>query len=199
MFQTKYNIVHSDLHMGNIFLERVTKDTVWNGRALSDVDYFEYTLPSGRSIYTQKIPVLVKIGDWGHGCKYSTPRILQRYVINNEYQSQDGTAQIANFYNTSYDVLMAISEMYRMNPNVPLVSKLLAWCFSVDDTPTAILDAADKNFIKATGRPRIDKLEGLNGRADALSILENEELMGDFLTVPPKGAKVATLGRLPYR
>lgn len=95
--QTKYKIVHGDLHFNNIFLIRVTDNTTYNGERIKDYDYIEYQV-NGESFY---IPILnfkyiVKLGDWGKSSKYSEPAIMDTNVSS--YES------IPDYYTPAYDI-----------------------------------------------------------------------------------------------
>jgi len=95
----KQKINHNDLHTGNIFVERIKNDTIYNGVKLVDYDYFEYRY-NGKSVYIPRPDCMIRIGDFGYSCKYDNPKILSNAVINKEFDT------VPNVYNTCYDLIL---------------------------------------------------------------------------------------------
>ena len=105
-------MVHGDLHPDNVFLKLVDPLLEWRGQNVSEADFWEFSL-GGSSIYLPACPYIVKLGDWGMTCKYSTPMALQDYLMSTGYQNSDGEQLIPNFYSPAYDVLYFISALFR--------------------------------------------------------------------------------------
>ena len=103
MYQTKYKLVHNDLHLGNVFIEYITPTTTFDGNTLADADYFYYEI-GDEKIYLPYSPYIVKIGDWGMACKYSDPMVLNEAVIDDNFGGS-----MPNFYTVNYDSIFALS------------------------------------------------------------------------------------------
>lgn len=183
----KFEIVHGDLHLENLFISEITDDMIWNGIKLSEVDYFEYEI-NGKSKYFPKGKYIIKIGDWGLACKYSSPMILNYSVMNGNYKNW-----IPNFYSSSYDILVTLFHL------TIKYSKFL----------DKYLYIAFKNVIKSQGEKNIEKIlaEYFNFKIvrpiikylddygiDPYSFLDNKELFENILVTPKSPFKSCKLG-----
>jgi hypothetical protein len=203
-YQENYKIVHGDLHGDNVFLEFVTNDTMWNGKKLIDADYYGFEIPVNKrggkvTLYTKggrECPFIAKIGDWGFGCKYSTPKIINKEIFKDGYDQEDGNGPLVpNYYNEVYDLFLIMIDMYTSNKNNVLVNKILCWMFNIpyaqkDTLPVHIDTHTSKTF---PGRLKIDKVEHFYG-VSPLNLLLNDDVMKDYYVTPPEGSNVIILG-----
>ena len=122
-YQTKWSISHNDLHVDNIFVEYVTKETEFNGKKLIEADYYHYKV-GDKDFYIPISPVIVKIGDVGLAEKYSEPMIISEDVYcninkdtSNTYGCRgiEGFAEIPFKYTPQYDAFLSISTMISDN------------------------------------------------------------------------------------
>ena len=111
VYQKSGKIAHNDLHDGNIFIKKVDDNMVWDGKRVKDATHFEYKI-EGTSIYIPAGPYIVKIGDWGFGCKYTTPMIVNEDVMTAGMDQGDGQgAWMPNFYSESYDIIFSMLSL----------------------------------------------------------------------------------------
>lgn len=186
-YQRTYQLQHNDLHDGNIFIERIKKESKYKGEILYDADWFHYSV-DGTDLYMRAIPALVKIGDFGLSVKYSHPIVGDNSVIDNGYDQFDGKgARIPNWYTENYDVLTAASFIHSEHKNS---SKLI---------DSIIVDAATQAggglydaFDSETLRPIVSKLDSMKNFSPE-KILLNKKLMKKYTTKPRSG-KIVTLG-----
>ena len=191
-YQIKYQMVHGDLHDENVFLEYVDENTTWGGKKVLDADYYKYTIgdtdlyvPGGRVC-----PFIVKIGDWGLACKYSSPQIVQKDVINTGYDQRDGHGPwLPNFYSGAYDILLITLIMYSLNPTNAFVRRILMWILDIPDTLTndRINRVLEDVYNKGTTRPSISALSTTLGFVNATSILTDKDLMKEYMSIPQSG------------
>ena len=78
-------VSHNDLHGGNILLEQVLLSTRWKDHQLIDYDYFQYKLKGRKSLYVPFVPFVSKIIDFGLSCKYASPLILNKRIMEGGY------------------------------------------------------------------------------------------------------------------
>jgi hypothetical protein len=186
MYQHFYEIVHGDLHDDNVFLEYVNHTTTWNGSSVLDTDYYKYTigttslfLPGGRVC-----PFIVKIGDWGLACKYTTPKIAEYTTIFTGYDQQDTHGPwLPNFYTTAYDPILIISILKDLNPTNEFIQSIFAWMLGLPKGYT-IRDMdreKGKVFNKGTGRPDMKALSTKLVHVSPVAILTDPELMGRYM------------------
>jgi serine/threonine protein kinase len=193
-YQKIYRIVHGDLHEDNIFIEFVTENTVWKGQKVLDVDYYHYKIEEVDIFITggRLCPFIVKIGDWGLSCKYSSPMIIQNIVLTTGYRPSSGRDPVLpNFYSSAYDVVYITKILWEMRPENKFISKILAWCLGLSEpyTLSQISDQLDAKFLQRY-RPRIEKLENFFPHVSALSILKNKELMGSYISEEAKESSI---------
>ena len=103
MYQTEFALSHNDLHYANLFIEYVTAETTWRGEYLIDRDYFV-------------------LGDFGMSCKYTTPMVLQKYVMQDAFRE---SAYVPNWFAPAYDLLMVADFFAAQAPNNRLAQELL--------------------------------------------------------------------------
>jgi serine/threonine protein kinase len=140
VYQQNYQIVHGDLHLDNIFLDVVTEESTYQGKKLVDVEFFEYVI-GDRSIYIPRPKYIVKIGDFGLACKYSTPIVANVITMTNGYSQKDGTPWIPNWYSRAYDILLVTRELYAAVP------RKTGW----GRTPSSIIENIMEQIYHTTG------------------------------------------------
>lgn len=196
LMQLNYKIVHGDLHDDNVFFEFLTADTEWNGQKLLDADYYEYRV-KGKSLYVpggKECPFIIKIGDWGLACKYSSPKIANMETITTGYDQLDGLGPwLPNFYNEVYDMYFIMDILYKLNPSNDFISDIMSWMLDVPPgIPNAIIGAS---IISSTGRPSITKISSPEfERVSPCNLLLADDVMREFYKVPPMGSKIILLG-----
>lgn len=97
-YQTRYDIVHGDLHGGNVFWSYIKDDDEFNGHKLKDAEYFHYRMRD-IDLYIPNEGKIMYIGDFGLAVKYQEPVIGPMRVL------QRGVSQTPNFKTSEYDLL----------------------------------------------------------------------------------------------
>jgi hypothetical protein len=205
-YQKLYKIVHGDLHDDNVFLEFVTSDTRWMDSSVLDADYYRYKIKvvneeesSSTTILHVKggreCPYIVKIGDWGMACKYSSPKICNKEVIETGYDNEDGDGPwLPNFYHEAYDVLFIMSILYRLNPNNKFIKRIVGF---IQDIPPGFEDQTpdlDTGIVNPDNfRPYVTNLKPYD-HVSPLAILTNRDVMQEFLEPIDASSKVVLLG-----
>lgn len=208
MYQHNGNIVHGDLHAGNVFLLQWGKTSGWNGKTefngeniglkhkdAGGADYMEYRYGT-KSFYvpthktSKNSRFIVKIGDWGRGVKYSSPMIGSKNVILGEYP-------VPNWYNKAFDLLTITRYIQYLKCPSIMIRKIAAWMEG-----TAVNHESIMNRMKTTQYEdypqvvRIDVLESKYSHVTPEAILMNDDLMKDFLVPPPSGSKIVLVGEI---
>lgn len=177
-YRTYYDIIHNDLHLGNILIEPVTDDMFYNGSKISDADYYHYRIGK-TNIYIpggKRCPYIVKIIDWGQAVKLSDPKIILKQFLGR-------TDKLTN-----NDILWLFGEF-----TVGMIE------------PHRINNSFVNNFISMTFGQTLDPssptydddMRNLTNTAQwpsAVEILTREYLMERFMQRPANGSKIVTLG-----
>ena len=192
-YQSIFKISHNDLHTGNIFLERITDKTKYNGRYLKDYGFISYNI-YGKEYYVPLGKYLVKIGDWGLSCKYSKPMVLTQLVIDNfsgrDNYFDDGTFRqdmsiIPNVYRPSYDLIFSLIAMHQL-----LMMKYEKYNVVIDVIKQFIEHITDDDFDEFMDtislqyrRPNLTKLKEYMSMQD---IISEGVMLGDLMEKPNK-------------
>ena len=188
-------IVHGDLHVGNVFIERVDETTTWNGKRLIEADYYEYRL-NEQSIYVPgggRCPFVVKIGDYGTACKYSKPMLLNKTVILDGYDQQKGAGPLMpNEFNRVYDFVYMANYLFTYIDDHPFAQKMMDWIYTLPDG--TVLDRK-KYAMPMWHRPIIKKLPILD-HATPHAFLLLSDVVKPYRQPPPRGSKVIVLGNI---
>lgn len=198
VYQEKYQIVHGDLHDDNVFLEFVTPELIWKARSVLNADYYHYRVKE-QDIYVpggRVCPFIVKIGDWGLACKYSTPKIAEDETIKTGMDQLDGNGPyIPNFYTTAYDVYFITNIMYRLNPTNEFIQSIMAWMLQLEPGYTkSMIDAAVKKITSGTGRLTMKSLTTTLSHVNPADILTNKTIMGTYLDRPVDDEEIIQMG-----
>ena len=187
-YESQYELVHGDLHMGNVFYLQVKPDTMWNGQLVSQAQYFLYKV-GDTNLYIPASPYIVKIGDWGRAVKYSKPIVGDLYAVVNGYDEGKGTPLLPNFYNETYDMLFSLNTFNAINSNA-FILQIMDYLLGDYRQMQA--------YFKGNFRPKLSALEmePLVSKSTRM-VLKHPVLMASFLTPPPAGATVIELGRTP--
>lgn len=165
----KYSsITHNDLHADNIFIQIIDDNTIFKGTKLVDYKFFHYKF-GGRDIYFPRGKYLVKIGDFGMSCKWSTPIVSPKKIINNIPPEW-----VPNFYSEMYDTAYFIYGMYMeviitkqthsLSQPIMFIKNLLSFITN---------SSGDYNsFYRSGHRPRINTLKNLPN-AEPEKVLEH--------------------------
>lgn len=208
MYQHNGNIVHGDLHGGNVFLLKHGKSLGWNentefngeniGSTLKSgngADYMEYRYGT-KSFYvptyktSDNSQFIVKIGDWGRGVKYSSPMIGSKDVILNNYP-------VPNWYNKAFDLLTITRYTQYFKCPSAMIRKIAAWMEGTKDDYDSIMAGMKKT--QYMNYPQVVRTNALEDKYDHVTpeaILMNEEFMKDFLVSPPAGSKIVLVGEI---
>ena len=182
VYQKEYQIVHNDLHTGNIFFEFIKQDTIYMEQNLGEADWFHYRV-GGVDLYLPWIPFLVKIGDFGLSTKYSEPMIVASTTVLEDGFDPD-TPWMPNWFSTSYDALLIIYEFFISQKQK----------FTEDILEFVTGGKLGSGYNPDNHRPLA---EFISERDEAgitpQSILMNKDLMGEFMVRPSTGI-IATLG-----
>ncbi len=203
-YQHNGNIVHNDLHSGNVFLLKEIKNLKFNGVTFDKADYLEYLI-RGRAIYlpgpkTDKIAsqFIVKIGDWGQSVKYGAPILGDKSIIDNAFQEPK-----PNWYNKSYDVLTLLRHSYsNCRKPTEFMKKILLWTEKEKYVGNSMDDVLIKERIEDTSYGqyshfvRAELLESNYAHVNPDDILLDDDLMADYLKVPPKGSVIIRCGEI---
>lgn len=189
MYQEELKLSHNDLHTGNVFVEYITKNTVYNNQTLHDADWFHYHI-KGRDIYIPWCLYIAKIGDFGLSVKYKSengPMVGSKYIIEKGFQStEEPEGLVPNLFLPSYDLLYcsyAYAHLLRShslsggNDITPFVTKCIEYFCNMNPIGHTrdIVDRLNGNdggrdpLIKInTGRPYLKKLVNLKTALDTL-------------------------------
>ncbi len=210
VYQNRYAIIHGDLHLDNIFIEKVKPETTWNGQKLIDASELSYSIFTGndeRMLYLpiESVKYLAKIGDWGLSVKYptkSSPIIIgDDSVMNDGVDQNDGNGpSLPNFYNKAYDAAFVTIRLFAVKSGNLFIRKIVLWMLGLDINQADKWDKTkddkiDEVFMAETGlRPNVKKgvLTGILKHVTPEAILTNVLLMGKYLN--PKGAKILNIG-----
>lgn len=199
--QSRYKIVHGDLHADNVFLA-VDANMEWRGTKIGDVDYFQYII-DGQELYLPAIPIIVKIGDLGLAVKYvETPK--DGLMIGNERTMSDGWnlgrgSWLPNFYTKAYDACLILHNIYSHIQTTDFISNIMKWILKLPKNTTVAQIKQNANAQMKnpqTGRPFMASMSTSMSHVSPAAILTNPQLMKSFTTKPPEGAKVLNLGTL---
>jgi hypothetical protein len=197
VLQNRFSIVHGDLHLDNVFIEKLKDSTESQGSLVKNSDFLEFKILEGSSLYIPTIdtPYLAKIGDWGLSVKYPTKE--HNVTIGDETVFEDGYDQkggegpwLPNFYSKAYDVAYFTARLHYTIPGNVFIRRIIMWILGFDpDTPPDenTLQKFLKVFMKSTGyRPNIKEgvLTSVLSHVSPLSILTNTSLMGEYLRTP---------------
>lgn len=204
MYQ-KYKIVHGDLHADNVFLLKngtnlgLNKTTEYNGVKWFDADYLEYKIKGkslylpGRSTDAEASQFIVKIGDWGRAIKYSTPMIGSKTVLLGEQFD----SFIPNWYSPAFDVLVITRTIQVKGRPTAMINKVTTWIENVSIYNLISTIRATSNLDERfAAYPNPLLLETRYSHVDPISILLNEEFMGDYTKPPPEGSVILRCGEI---
>jgi len=193
----QHSIQHDDLHLDNVFLEKVSKKTEYNNRFLIDYPVWKHDI-FDKEIYTPATRWVVKIGDFGLSVKYSTPMVGNENVLENGYDQHDGGGSwIPNWFSRAYDVLYFLNATYRVDRGSKLVKALLgaALCLpplaSDIDLDAEVLVALNPN----NSRPRMNMLKNYDVSANPVTLLHNE-ILSSFHSPSNKQSNSCTLATI---
>lgn len=202
-YQEFLKVSHNDLHCGNIFIDYVTSDTMFNGQIITDANYFHYKV-KGMDIYFPAIFAIVKIGDFGLSVKYSKPIVGFKRIFEDGYSvtTPEGEYQplIPNHYLSAYDSLyFTVNYGLTLSPNMyegdlgDLITNCIRFmCPKIDKEDDQLYgELLNKNYVKEDGRPVLENLENVKNALGNL-ILPIRKMYKE----KPISGKIVTLGIL---
>jgi serine/threonine protein kinase len=201
-YQEHLKISHNDLHCGNIFIDYVTPDMIFNGQNIADANYFHYKI-KGMDIYFPAISFIIKIGDFGLSVKYSKPIVGYRRIFEDGYSvitNEGDDSLIPNYYLPAYDSLyFTVNYGQFLSPNMfegdlgNLITDCLRFmCPKIDKEDDQLYEELlNKNYIKENGRPILENLENVKNALGTL-VVPIRKLYRE----KPISGKIVTLGIL---
>jgi serine/threonine protein kinase len=190
VYQKHYKLQHNDLHMDNVFLEKITPETKYKGESLHDAKFFHYKVED-IDLYLPFVGAIVKIGDFGLSVKYKPPIVGDMTAVSDGYDDGDGS-WIPNWYAPNYDALYAACRLYNLSKS-EIMKLCLAHMMNLKDTGPVGSTIPVYFNPKIGYRPRLDKLHELpNG--NPITFLKSS-LINRFWKKPDSG-KIVTLGEV---
>nr|QBK85715.1 MAG: protein kinase [Marseillevirus LCMAC101] len=185
MYQHRYNIGHNDLHSGNIFIEKVTEETQFNGELLRNADYHHYKVFE-TDLYVPAVPYIVKIGDFGLSVKWSEPIVGDKASIDKRRKS------VPNWYSVSYDIVFIANIFNEFFPHNRLIRNVFSYVsnYTFPESAEMMEEIREDLIKKKSSRPVVSLLVDRS----AIDVLTDKELMKRFLK--PNEGKTVTLGVL---
>lgn len=188
IYQEKYQISHNNLSSYTIYLEKITEHTEFRGIKLHNADYFHYQI-HGRDIFIPYIPVIVKIGNFTLGTKFSKPIVGLKEIFED---GMDGI--IPNHFIKSYDSLMFL-VMYTLMLDLKFenIGNLVEKCIyyacpgvlpSHGNIKKQLVEM--EYYNSASGRPNLDNLDKVK---TAKEILEGP-IYNKYWKIPKDGEVV---------
>ena len=176
-YQNNFQLQHNDLSIKNVFIEKVSSDTMYNGVLLDKTEQYTYQINTNTTITIPAIEWISKIADFGMSVKYSRPIIGYKGALqgNLEYN-------IPNWYDTAYDMIFFLGNVFMMM-DVDFVNKSMAWIFGLDINATH--DEIENNINYFEGRPPLERL-GYFGHVTPEAFLMNTDIMGWYHKKPTK-------------
>jgi len=143
------------------------------------------------------VSAIVKIVDFGTTVKYSNPIIgSRRTLLLGQASSASEPHWTPNWYTENSDAIYATDHFCNYAYPNDFVRNIFGWMLGSDKKTFDIswLDHETKNNFTAGGeRPNLKILGGKYSRGTPANVLQNSELMGDYLKAPKSG-HIVTLG-----
>jgi serine/threonine protein kinase len=181
-----FEISHNDLHVENMFLQKAC-NVEYNGKKLSECTHYRYILKDGTFITIPATKYIIKIGDFGHACKFSPPEIYNNYVM------EDGLEfELPTWYDVRYDMAQMIANLYDDKPT-RMLSAILAYLYIVSNSQRNIKQMMRKNGV----RPKPTRLKFIrNVNPQKLFLHPAFDEFRSCDTIP--NANIAILGNLQF-
>ena len=179
VMQEKYNIVHCDLHPGNVFLSKIDQGTVFNKQNLDDADYYHYQYKGVDYYFPREMfPYIVKIGDFGLSKQFLPDKFIvnKLHIDNNDQyigEGGDPLAQRPSWMTKSYDILFFLyalwsnGEAYRTMSADETIQKIYEKAFLFKDDDRDVEDLENDYTYNQTILPMIDE-----------NVIDDEDLEG---------------------
>lgn len=195
-------ISHNDLHMGNIFIKYIDKDTEFMGKKLMNYSHFHYRI-GNKNIYTPFVPFIIKIGDFGVSVKYNDPVIGNISSIVNDWA--DKLIYTPNWFSKCYDVVYSIFAILlgrkfdkKLRPFIEkIINNSLGDAVKFTDKGKIFIYDMDRNKInEEISRMKVETLEKNFGHVTAEELLFDKSIFPvSFYKKPSKG-RIITLGQI---
>lgn len=205
-YQHTFRISHNDLHYGNVFIEYVTDETVFQNQSINDADWYHYRIGTD-NIYVPAVGIIPKIGDFGKSVMYGIPDtdsaiIGDMQVIVDGYSGSNEITKpwMTNIFHPSYDLLYFTNSVmmqlgggqidsYKISP---LIVECLKHMLKINDVNRYIYQTLANKFIQSeNARPVLEELHNIRG--------PREVLLGPILRkygIKPVIGKIVTLGQI---
>lgn len=172
IIQDKYMIVHGDLHLENILLKM--------DRAVCRSYKF-----GSETVYSPPCKFIAFPADWGMAVKYGGVHVGNSDILKGFFG--DSTP---NFFSASYDIVfMTKSFLVTLNKTgmkSAFIRKISDWIFF---KANQVIDPEEVYYFKKEGntyRPKPSSLEKYFNHVSPLNILNNADLMGEYMKKPPR-------------
>ena len=194
--QTYWNIVHSDLHESNVFVENIENSPY--AKDLTTSDYFGYIVGDTK-LTIPRCRWIAKIADWGMAAIYS-PMVLGN---SQTLRGRFGVI-VPNFFSAAYDAVYITIRMFLFKPNNELLKRSMAWILRCSELEIGSKIAKcfdvvpDANGCKSF-RPLAGALThaGCFAHVSPRAMLTDPVLMQPYLSpVMPKNPKIFALGKI---
>jgi hypothetical protein len=187
--QKYLNLVHGDLHLDNLFLTEIDKDTTWDNEKLGKYSYYEYKVGDSslfiNALHTQYI---AKIGDFGLSVMYQKDKIIGNMkTLESGYDQYDGNGPwLPNFYNQAYDLVFFTGYLYINNKENKYLREIICWMLKLkkEISDADLLQAFYKVFGRSNVRPSQSSLTTIFTHVTPQNLLANKFLMRKFLDKP---------------
>lgn len=200
VMQRIHGIQHNDLHLDNVMFQDLSKvkgEVVFNGRDLKSADFFSYDI-DGVKVYFRNCGVIVKLADFGFAMKYAHP------IVGPEYVADGDIREIPAWRDDFYDAIFTSGDMYySFREKSALINRMRIAMFDpyivLEDIPEKELynvanDVSKKLEVVYEQKSMRPSFVGLTYHP--WEYLTNPDVMAWYLTPPPKGSKVVSLGTL---
>lgn len=188
-----HKIVHGDLHLDNVFLERITSETTFAGEKLVEHDYLTWVV-DGEHINLPIGRYIAKIGDFGLAVMYGDVYVGNETTIVNGFSYSkiaEGSPIVPNWFSNSYDVLYFLLYAAYSGNTTDFITKLFSEALGVDnmDTRNPVhmqkLGERVSYYFNQNKRPNIFSVDDLNNAANPVNLLKSKTL-DKFKNVVPK-------------
>jgi serine/threonine protein kinase len=144
-------ISHNDLHPGNVFIKDTSLITDWAAQPLNKYSYFQYVI-DGVSIYIPNTGHIAKIADWGYGCKYSSPNVINTSVVYDDREIWPNT------FTPEYDLLMVLFWMYQTYTNEMALELMKIYANEPNANTVDFIEDKLAMYISPHARPKVNVL-----------------------------------------
>lgn len=178
--QTQFHLKHHDMHLDNIFINRV-KEESHNGTPLKSKPIWSYKLAEDLVVYVPHQNILTKIGDFGLASitemesKTRFERVDYNHLDSGEVEWGAWNGKLNG--QKSYDIVTLLTKFFLEEELEMLPSSCTQWLHQLYQT----LEDLDHNICASLiGRPLRDQ----EGNISCIEFFQKSPLLKPFLKVP---------------